>query len=135
MAHGILNGCLTILDKEAIIQCDLHDTAFLCKGAHLIVSKVAWMVTKDTATAVTAYDGLVGQLEGVIKAFLTSVTHIDHDAQTVHLADDLTTKGTDTMMCLAATSRVADVIVAIVAERHINNAAFGKVLEVFQLSI
>ena len=29
MAHGILNGCLTILDKEAIIQCDLHDTAFL----------------------------------------------------------------------------------------------------------
>ena len=63
------------------------------------------------------------------------MAEVYHNTQAVHLADDLTTESTNTIVRLTATGRVADVVVAIVAQRHIDNAALGKMLEVFYLAV
>ena len=76
----------------------------------------------------TAHDGLTGHLEGIVETLLGSMAQVNHDAQTVHLADDLATEGADAIVCLTAASRVADVVVAIMAQRHIDNATLGKVI-------
>ena len=43
------------------------------------------------------------------------MTEVNEDAQTVHLANHLLTKGTDTVMRVVTTSRIADIVVAIMA--------------------
>ena len=63
------------------------------------------------------------------------MAQIHHDTQTVHLSNDLSTKGAHTLMSAAATSRVTDIIIAIVAQRHIDNTTLSKVLQMLQLSI
>ena len=57
------------------------------------------------------------------------MTQVHEDAEPVHLQYDLTTKVAQTIMFSIATSRVADVVVAIMAERHIDNAAMFEFLQ------
>ncbi len=48
---------------------------------------------------------------------------------------DLLTKSTEAMVCLAASCRVADIVVAIMTEGHVNNATLSEMVQVFHLSI
>ena len=57
------------------------------------------------------------------------MTHIHKDALTVHLLYHFATEGTQSAMLCVAASRVADVIVAIVTERHIDNSTPFKMSE------
>ena len=93
------------------------------------------MVAKCAATAMAAHDGCGAQFQGVVEALLGSMAQIDHDAQPVHLADDLSAEGAHTVVGMTAACRVADVVVAIVAEGHIDDAALCEVLQVFRLSV
>ena len=135
MAHSILYRGLPILHEESFIQGDLHHTTLCCQGTHLVVSKVAGMVAQGTATAMAAYDGCLAQFQGVVKTLLVGMTEVDHDTQTVHFPDDLLAKVTHTAPCLTTSCGVADIVVAIVTERHIDDAPLGKVPQVLYLSI
>lgn len=61
------------------------------------------------------------------RTIFTGMAQIDHDTFTVHGINHLTTEVGETIVCVAAACRVADVVVAIVAERDIYNATLGEV--------
>ena len=63
------------------------------------------------------------------------MAQIYHDAQTVHLCNDLATKSAHSLMGIAATGRVAYIVIAIVTQRHIDDSTLGKVLQTLQLPI
>ena len=60
------------------------------------------------------------------------MTEIDEDAQTVHLTDHLFTEGTHTVVGVAATGGVADIVVAVMTEGDIHHPAIGEVLQVLE---
>ena len=92
------------------------------------------MVAEGTTAAMTAHNGLAADVEGIIEALLASVTEIDKDTQTVHLADDLFTESTHTVVGIISTGRVADIVVAVMAEGDIHHTTIGKVLQVLELA-
>ena len=61
------------------------------------------MVTEGLATGVAAHDGRAADVKGIVETLLRSVAQVDHDAQTVHLADDLLTETTHTSVGRTAT--------------------------------
>ena len=63
------------------------------------------------------------------------MAQVDHDAQAVHFADDLFAETAHTAVGGTAAGRVTDIIITIVAERHIDNAALGEVLQGLQLAV
>ena len=63
------------------------------------------------------------------------MAQIHHDTQTIHLSNDLAPKSAHALMRADATGRVTDVVIAIVTQRHIDDATLGKMLQTFQLSI
>ena len=116
--------------QEAGVDGDLGHAAFGGQGTELIVGEVAGMVAEGPATAVAADDGHTADVEGVVKALLTGMAHVDEDAQAVHLADDLLAEGADTAMgVVAARGGVADIVVAIMAEGHIDDATVLEMLQ------
>ena len=103
MGNDIKDGGLPVSTEETGVDGGLGHTALGGKRAHLIVGEVARMVTEGTATRMAADDGHAADVEGIVETLLSSMTHIDKDAKTVHLTDDLFAKGADTTMSLIAT--------------------------------
>ena len=131
MGHHIEDRCFSVAAQETVIDGGLCHTTLGSKGTHLVVGEVTRMVAEGTSGRMAAHDRLRTDVEGIVKTLLACMAHIDEDAQAVHLLDDLFTKGADTVMCLIALrGGVADVVVAIMAEGHIDDATIGKVLEV-----
>ena len=87
------------------------------------------MGAEGAGAAVAAHDGHTADVEGVVEAALGGMAEIDEDAETVHLGDDLTAEGTDAAMGGGALGRVADIVVAVVAEGHIDDAAVGEMAQ------
>ena len=58
------------------------------------------------------------------------MTEVHHHAHTVHLLDDFLAQLADTSMFAVTFGRVADVVVAIVAERHIDHASLAEFLHI-----
>ena len=136
VGKDVEDGGLTVAAQEAIVDGGLRHTAFGCEGPHLIVGEVAGMVAERPAAAVAAHDGHTADVEGIVEALFSGMAHVDEDAQAVHLVDDLLAEGTDTAMGGVATGGgVADVVVAIVAEGHVDDATVVEVLQVLQLSV
>ena len=135
MAKGILYGCLPLLDEEAMIECHLHHPTLLRQCPHLVVSQVAGMVAERTATAVAAHDRRGADVQRIVEATLVGMAEVNHDAQSVHLSDDLPSEVADPMMRIAAPGRIADIVVTIMAERHIDDAPLCKVAELLQLTV
>ena len=136
MGHDIEDGGLTVAAQETMVDGGLSHTAFGGEGAELIVGEVAGMVAEGPATAMAAHDGLGADVEGIVKTLLTGMAHVDEDAQTVHLADDLLAEGADTAMgVVAARGGVADVVVAIMAEGDINHATILEMLQALQMAV
>jgi hypothetical protein len=83
----------------------------------------------------TANNGLLTDFQGIVETLFVGMAQINHNASAVHFMYDLLTKSTDAMVCLAASCRVADIVVAIMTEGHVNNATLSEMVEVFHLSI
>ena len=93
------------------------------------------MVAKGTTAGMAADNRLLTDVQGIIEALLGGMTQVHHDTQAVHLANHLPTKLAQPVMGVAPTGRIANVIVAIVAQRHIDDAALCKVVEILKLSV
>ena len=63
------------------------------------------------------------------------MAEIDHDTQFFHLLDDLFAKFADTVIRVVAFGRVADIIITVVAERHIDDTSLSEMLQVVQIAI
>ena len=103
MGNDIKDGGLSVGTEEAVVDGGLGHTAFGCERPHLIVCEIAGMVAEGTATRMAADDGHAADVEGVVETLLSSMTHVDENAKTVHLTDDLFSKGANTTMSLIAT--------------------------------
>ena len=130
MGHDVVDGSLAVEAQKAVIEGDLHDTALSREVAHLLVGEVAGMVAEGTTTAMTADDGLLTDFEGIVETFLGSMAEIDHDAQAIHFVDHLTPEETDAVMRLGALGRITDIVVAIMAKRHIDDATLCEVTQI-----
>ena len=135
VGHHILDGGLAVLTQESGIDGDLHDTALRGESPHLVISEVTRMVAEGAAAAMAAHDGLRTEGEGIVETLLSGMAHIDHDAQTVHLAHHLFAETAQAAVGVTAAGGVAEVVVAVMTERHIDDAALGEVLQVLQLTV
>ena len=87
--EGVYRGLLTVLGEESVVQCYLHHSASRREGTHLVVGEIARMVAQRAAAAVAAYDRCRGQLQGLVERCLSGMGEVDHDAEAVHLAYDI----------------------------------------------
>ena len=93
------------------------------------------MVTKRATATVATHYRLLADFQSIIETLLRCVAQVDHDSQTVHFADYLLSELAHAVVRITTLCRVADVIIAVMTERHIDDAALGKVLQVLQLPI
>ena len=98
-------------------------SAMLGKSPELVVGKVARHVAQRLAVAVAAHDGLTAYAKRVVEALFAGMTEVYHYAAAVHLLNDLLAKAAHSAMSVAAAGTVADVVVAVVTERDVDNAA------------
>ena len=57
VVDGIEDAGLPLLAQEAIVECHLCHTAFLCQSAHLFVGEVARVVAQRTSRGMGTDDG------------------------------------------------------------------------------
>ena len=58
------------------------------------------------------------------------MTEVHHHTYAVHFPNDLGTEFTHTIVLMVASGRVADVVVTIVAKRHIHHPTLAELLHV-----
>ena len=87
------------------------------------------MVTQGTGTAMAANDGFFAYFKSIVETGFGSMAHIHHNTQAVHFLNYLLTKWAQTAVFCISLSRIADVVIAIMAKRHIYNTAFGKMFQ------
>ena len=63
------------------------------------------------------------------------MAEVYHDAEVVHLAYHLLPEAAHTVVGVASAGRVADVVVAVVAERDVHHAALGEVFQVGKFAL
>ena len=84
------------------------------------------MVAEGTCGGVAAHDGGLAELEGIVETCLGCMAEVNHHADTVHFGYDLFAELAHTAMFVVATGRVADVVVAVVAECHIDHTPLAE---------
>ena len=130
MVDGIEDGGLSVFAEETVVEGHLHDTARLSQASHLFVGEVAGMVAQGTTGGMCADDGRLRDFEGIEEALVAGMTQVDHQSETVHLADDLFAETAYAAMYVAAAAGVAEVVVAVVAEGDIDHAALSEMADV-----
>ena len=80
-----------------------------------------------------AHDRGLTDFERIVETLLAGMTQIYHDAVAVHLLNHLGSETAHAIVGVAATGTVADVVVAIVTEGDIDDAALGKMLHIAQV--
>ena len=100
------------------------------KRTHLVIGQIARHITERLTATMTADDRRLADFQSIIEALLASMTQIYHDAQAVHLLDDLLAKTAHTIVSIAATGTIANIIIPIMAERNIDDATLSKMLHV-----
>ena len=129
------DGGLSMTTEEAAVDGGLSHTALGSKGTHLVVGKVTRMVAEGARAAVAAHDGHTADVERIVEAALSGMAEIDEDTQTVHLGDDLTAEVADATVGGGTFGRIADIVVAVVAEGHIDDAAISEVAQTLDRTI
>ncbi len=127
MGYGIADGSLVAGAQEAVVEGGMRHAPFLGECPQLVVGKVARHVAERLAVAVAAHDRLQADVECIVERLLTAVAEVNHDAQAVHLADDLFAEGAHSAMGVLASCRVADEVITVVAE---GDVGYAPVLEV-----
>ena len=130
MPYRVVDACHGIaLNKKAVVERDLRHTALFCQGAQLVVREVARMIAQGAARGVGAYDGHAALAQRIVERCLCGVREVDHHARAVHLAHRLASEVAQAAVrLLRAACGVAEVVVAVVAERHVDNAHFAEML-------
>lgn len=101
MCQCIKYCSLAIFAEETIIERHLHHTTLSSQLSHLVVGEIARMVAKGSTAGVATHNGLLADVECIVETVLTSMTHIYHDAQFVHLPNDLLAEVAHTAMGIA----------------------------------
>ena len=128
MSDSVHDVSLSLLRQESVIERGMSYATLGSKRTHLVISQVARHIAKQLATAMATHDRLTADFQCIVETLLTSMTQIYHDAETVHLMDYLFAKAAHAIVGVAATGAVADVVVAVVTERDLDDASLGKVL-------
>ena len=115
-----------------MIGCYLHDATLLCETSHLVVGEVARVVAEGATAGVGAHYRLGAQFQRIVERALGGMTEVYHDAELVHACNDLTAEGAHAAPCLCAACRVADVVVAVVAQGGVDDASLGKMVNVVE---
>ena len=84
------------------------------------------MVTQGTCRGMTAHDGGLADLQGIVETLLTCMAEVNHHTHSVHLLNHLFAELAHTTMFVIASCGVADVVVAIVAEGHIHHTTLSE---------
>lgn len=130
MGDGIHDVGLTLFTQESVIERGMSHTALCCEGTHLVIGQIAGHIAERTAAAMAADNRRLADIKCIVETLLATMTQIYHDAQTVHLMNHLLAKTAHTIMGIAATGTIADIIITIMAKRDINDAALGEMLHV-----
>ena len=132
MVDGIENRSLTVFSEESRVERRMRHATLLGEPSELVVGEVARMVAERTAVRVAADDGRRTDVERIVETFLGGVAEIDHDSMAVHFADDLFAESAHSVVRVATLGRVANVVVAVVAERDVSHATLRKAFYVLQ---
>ena len=132
VVDGIENRRLTVFAEESCVERRVRHTTLLGESAELVVGEVARMVAERTTIRVAADDGRRTDVQCIIKTLFGSVAEVNHDAVAVHLANHLFAESAHAVVRVATLGRVADVVVAVVAERDIGHATLCESLYVFE---
>ena len=135
MTHGVEDGCLARLAEESGIEGDMGHTATAGECTQLVVGEIAGMVAQGAAVAMTAHDGGGTDVEGIVEALLAGMAQVDHDAVEVHLLDDALAELAHAIVGVAPAGRVADVVIAIMTERDVDDAPLSEVLHIRQVVV
>ena len=133
MLERIQYGGFAFLAEKTVIESDLCHSSLGGQCLHLVVCEVARMVAQRPTAAVAAHDGGGTQLKCIIEGRLCCMAHIHHHAQCVHPANHLAPEGTQPAMLCIAACRVADIIVPVVAKRHIHDSEAAEIVEKSQV--
>ena len=130
MAHRVVDAGYGIaLYEKAVVERDLRHAALFCQGTQLVVREVARVIAQGAARGVGADDGHAALAQRIVERGLCSVREVDHHARAVHLAHRLAPEvAQSAVRLLRAACGVAEVVVAVVAERHVDNAHFAEML-------
>ena len=129
VVHGVDNGGLSAVAKESVVQGYLCHAVFLCECPHLVVGEIAWVFAECSCRTVAANDGGFAEFECVVETCLCGMAHVYEYSQSVHLCYDFAPEGAEASVFCVAFGGIADVVVAIVAECHVDDAALFEVLE------
>ena len=111
----------------------------------MVVRKVAGVIAKGAGGRVAAHNGELRHLEGVIETRFGAVREVDHHANAVHFAHHAAAKfrqtavlsafalGIACQIVLVRARRVANVVVAVVAKRGVDDATAAKMLHIGQI--
>lgn len=133
MINGVDNRSFSFFAEKAVIECGMGDTTRLSQSTELVIGQITRMITKGAAIAMTAHDGCAGNLQGIIETLLISMGEVHHQAIAVHFLYNFFTKLTDAIVSVAAAGRIANIIIAIMTKRDINNAALGEIFYVLNI--
>ena len=133
MRDGVENRGLSVFAEEAGVERRVRHATLGRESAQLVVGEVPRMVAQRPTVRVAAHDGRLADVKRIVEAFFCRVAEVNHHAVAVHLGNDLLSERAHSAMRVAAARRVADVVVAIVAERDVGHAALRKSTDVFEL--
>ena len=77
----------------------------------------------------TTHDRSTANLNGLVETTFSSMREVYHHTYTIHLMNSLTPHTAESTMLGIAACRVAQIIVAIMAERHIHYTATTEVFD------
>lgn len=130
MGDSVHDVGFTLFTQESVIERGMSHTTLCCEGTHLVIGQIARHIAERTAAAMAADNRRLADIKCIVETLLATMTQIYHDAQAVHLLNYLLAKTAHTIMGIAAAGTIADIIITIMAERDINDAALGEMLHV-----
>ena len=124
-----------VFAKKPVIECGMGDTALGSKCTHLVIGEVTGHIAERPAVAVRAYDGRTADVEGIVERFLGGMAQVDHDTLIVHPLDHFLPKLRHTVVHRGPPVGVADIVVAIVAERDIDDTTLREMAHVGEVMV
>ena len=129
VVHGVDDGGLSAVAQESGVQGYLCYAVFFCECSHLVVGEIAWVFAECSCRTVAANDRGFAEFECVVETCFCGMAHVYQYAQAVHLCYDFASEGAEASVFCVAFGGIADVVVAVVAECYVDDAALFEVLE------
>ena len=135
MCHSIVDVGLALQLEKTIIKSYVRYTSFGSESTQLVVCEITRMVAKRTAVGVAANDWRVADVQRIVEALLGSMAEVNHYAVGIHFPYHFLSKRRYTVMGIASSCRVTDIVVAVVTKRYIDHTPLCEMLDVGQMSL